>query len=315
MRIRHLHLPDLSSYAHASRLQTHLYNLHRQHRNAPSSHGPVPPTVITFSPAPIYTTGRRELGTLSPEQIALLKQPLPSRNAARARMGEHAAARNDDAELIADFAEALRGGQTTFHGPGQMVAYPIFDLRTLPPPSVSATSSATCSASLTTPVATKHKYLTPHAYIHALESALIRSLSHYHIPAMRTEHPGVWLNDQVKIAALGVHLRQGVTGDGVALNVRTDLRWFERIVACGLVGKGTGSMEAFLNGQLDAGMRSEEIPGEAASEGHGTCPEVEEVAGVFVEELGKAVCGQDIVEIIQIEEADLGTPDRIGVDT
>lgn len=59
---------------------------------------------------------------------------------------------------------------------------------------------------------------------------------------MRTANPGVWSDEMNKICALGVHLRRNVSSHGIGLNVCTDVRWFERIVACGLEGKGTTSL-------------------------------------------------------------------------
>lgn len=59
-----------------------------------------------------------------------------------------------------------------------------------------------------------------------------------------TEHPGVWVSEESKIAALGIHLRRNVSSHGIGLNVSTDLKWFGRIVACGLEGKRTTSLEA-----------------------------------------------------------------------
>jgi len=109
----------------------------------------------------------------------------------------------------------MRGGQTTFHGPGQLVAYPIIDLRT-------------------------HKF-TPRTYVCLLEKSLIAVCAKYGIDAMTTEHTGVWTSPDDKIAAIGVHMRRNITSHGVGLNVNTDLWWFDRIVACGLEGKRTTS--------------------------------------------------------------------------
>lgn len=76
-----------------------------------------------------------------------------------------------------------------------------------------------------------------------LEQATINTLDIWGLKGVRTENPGVWEEEEErKIAALGVHLRRNITSYGVGLNVNTDLRWFERIVACGLVGKGVTSM-------------------------------------------------------------------------
>jgi lipoate-protein ligase B len=105
----------------------------------------------------------------------------------------------------------MRGGQTTFHGPGQLVAYPILDLRT-------------------------HK-LSPRCYVAMLEKSLIATCARYGIEAMTTENTGVWTSEDDKIAAIGVHMRRNITSHGIGLNVNTDLWWFDRIVACGLEGK------------------------------------------------------------------------------
>jgi lipoate-protein ligase B len=126
---------------------------------------------------------------------------------------------------VAEVHETLRGGQITFHGPGQLVIYPILDLK--------AVHSSVWP-----------KGLTARCYVNLLEETTIRTLSQVGIASQRTDNPGVWIDEDTKIAALGVHLRRNVTSYGVGLNVNTDLRWFDRIVACGLEGKRTTSMMA-----------------------------------------------------------------------
>jgi lipoate-protein ligase B len=119
--------------------------------------------------------------------------------------------------------EVERGGDVTFHGPGQLVGYPIFDLK-------------------------RHRQ-DLHWYLRSVEEALIRTLSQYGISAERsTGYTGVWTNGR-KIASIGVHARDWVTWHGFALNVTTDLSYFDLIVPCGIVGvemtsiaKETGSM-------------------------------------------------------------------------
>ncbi|KAI4282511.1 MAG: hypothetical protein L6R38_002855, partial [Xanthoria sp. 2 TBL-2021] len=119
----------------------------------------------------------------------------------------------------AEFHESLRGGQTTFHGPGQLTAFLILNLKT-------------------------HGF-TSRSYVQFLETSVIAVLAHYGIVGMRTENPGVWTvrDEGRKIASVGVHLRRYVTGFGVGLNVGTELGWFERIVMCGLPGKRATSFE------------------------------------------------------------------------
>ncbi|KAF2138982.1 uncharacterized protein K452DRAFT_254991 [Aplosporella prunicola CBS 121167] len=152
------------------------------------------PTVITAEFTPVYTCGRREVGTVSAAQQAHLR-----------------------CNGRAEFVEALRGGQTTFHGPGQLVAYPVLDL--------------------------KRHGLTAREYVCLLEKTVIATCAAYGIKAMTTEHTGVWTGPDTKIAALGLHMRRNVTSHGVGLNVGTDLWWFDRIVACGLEGKRATSFE------------------------------------------------------------------------
>jgi lipoyl(octanoyl) transferase len=106
--------------------------------------------------------------------------------------------------------EVERGGDVTFHGPGQLVGYPIFDLK-------------------------RHK-LDLHWYLRSVEEALIRTLSAYGISSERnTGYTGVWTNGR-KIVSIGVHARDWVTWHGFALNVSTDLSYFDLIVPCGIAG-------------------------------------------------------------------------------
>jgi lipoyl(octanoyl) transferase len=109
-----------------------------------------------------------------------------------------------------DVVEVERGGDVTFHGPGQLVGYPILDL---------------------------NGYRTDlHWYLRTLEQALIEALGRLHIPAERSPGlTGVWTRGR-KIASIGIHVKQWVTWHGFALNVTTDLAAFERIVPCGIPG-------------------------------------------------------------------------------
>src|SRR3712207_2508589 len=106
--------------------------------------------------------------------------------------------------------EIERGGDVTFHGPGQLVGYPIVDLR-------------------------RHKQ-DLHWYLRRLEEALIQALAEYEIDAGRNApFTGVWTRGR-KIASIGVHARDWVTWHGFALNVNTDLSYFDFIVPCGIDG-------------------------------------------------------------------------------
>jgi len=118
-----------------------------------------------------------------------------------------------------------RGGDVTYHGPGQVVAYPIMDLR--------------------------HWKRDVGAYVRGIEQAIIDTLKEFGIQASRVPKlTGVWVGEgdaQAKIAAIGVHLSRWVSTHGLALNVTTDLRYFQYIVPCGLT-KPVTSMERVLGG-------------------------------------------------------------------
>ncbi|ORY84924.1 hypothetical protein BCR37DRAFT_344853 [Protomyces lactucae-debilis] len=194
--IRHTRLRSPCSYQAASAVQESLVRSYLDKKATGSFDATV--NILTMEMLPVYTTGRRERGLMSPGKLASLKLP-------------HA-----DTGVIPTVVEALRGGQTTVHTPGQLVAYPIFDLKAYD--------------------------LSPRCYVHLLESSIIQTLAQYNIQAKRTSNTGVWVSEQAKIAAIGIHLRRNITSHGIALNICNDLSWFSRIVACGLAGKQTTSM-------------------------------------------------------------------------
>ncbi|KAK4555235.1 hypothetical protein LTR86_007531 [Recurvomyces mirabilis] len=231
MLLRHIHLPGRTAYTRAGKLQDKLVSAFLAHKASPGTTHTPPPTVITAEFEPVYTCGRREVGSVSQEQKDYLTEPT--------QWG------------TASFSEALRGGQTTFHGPGQLIAYPILDL--------------------------KYHGLSPRCWVHMLESCVIATCAHYGVVAMRTENPGVWVSEQEKICALGVHLRRNITSHGIGLNVSTEVGWFKRIVACGLEGKSTTSLLA---------------------QGDSPPPSVQQVGGMFVLELVKDLRDVDGVETV-----------------
>ena len=206
MRLGHLRLPGLTPYHHAARIQEALIQKHflakdlwRRAKLSPASNSPTIESpdaiVITAEFKPVYTFGRRQLNTVSEEQRRFLED-------------------NGKAAVL----ESQRGGQVTYHGPGQLVAYPIINLR-------------------------RHK-ITPRDYVRLLEETVVGVCTSFGVPAVETtEDPGVWVKGgQHKICALGVRIRRGITGHGIGLNVtdrEESLSWgFGRIVACGLEGKG-----------------------------------------------------------------------------
>lgn len=124
-----------------------------------------------------------------------------------------------------------RGGDITFHGPGQLVVYPIFDLDFF--------------------------FTDIHLYLRTLEEAVIRTLSDYEIIAERyAGFTGVWLDPTHemkarKICALGVKCSRWVTMHGLAFNLNTDLEWFEKIIPCGITGKKVSSLHLETGTEID----------------------------------------------------------------
>jgi lipoate-protein ligase B len=131
--------------------------------------------------------------------------------------------------------QADRGGDITFHGPGQLVGYPLLKLE-------------------------PHERDT-HRYMRNLEETIIRVLDEFGIQAGREEKlTGVWTNAG-KICAMGVHISRWVTRHGFALNVNTDLSFYDLIVPCGLVGKRVHSMQKALGREVDLREVAEKLTG------------------------------------------------------
>jgi lipoyl(octanoyl) transferase len=140
--------------------------------------------------------------------------------------------------------ECDRGGDVTFHGPGQLVGYPIFDLRSLK-------GGADTPVRETAPL---RKTLGVVEYLRRLEEILIRTCADFKIPAHRVPGlTGVWTDSapEAKIAAMGVHISRSVTSHGFALNVNTDLSYFNLIVPCGISAKPVTSMQKDLGREVD----------------------------------------------------------------
>ena len=118
-----------------------------------------------------------------------------------------------------------RGGDVTFHGPGQLVAYPIIDLRAFG--------------------------MGARAYVRALEDTIVRTLGAYGLTGITMERlRGVWAYGG-KIASVGVAVRNGITMHGCAFNVNTDLDYFSMIIPCGLEGVRMTSMREILDEEMD----------------------------------------------------------------
>lgn len=163
-----------------------------------------PDTLVVLEHDPVMTLGRTtQPAHWTRQQLTLTQQGIP-------------------------VIKCERGGSVTFHGPGQVVGYPILLLRNF------------CSG--------------PKAYVHMLEEVVIRVLAQWNIDGLRLPHlPGVWVNDSrlngkipAKIAAVGVHVARGVTLHGFALNVTVNLEPFGLVQPCGLAHGYVTSMAAVL---------------------------------------------------------------------
>jgi lipoyl(octanoyl) transferase len=164
---------------------------------------------------------RRKRGEI-PDQLLIVEHP-PVVTMGRNGKGDNLLA---SPELLAragiEFHHTDRGGDVTFHGPGQIVGYPIFDLREWKRDVV--------------------------AYVRAIEEALIGALSEFGVRGSRLEGAtGVWVSAPggvAKIAAIGIHVSRWVASHGFALNVDADLSYFRYIVPCGLTKPVTSMREA-----------------------------------------------------------------------
>ncbi|MEZ4936104.1 MAG: lipoyl(octanoyl) transferase LipB [Crocinitomicaceae bacterium] len=132
-------------------------------------------------------------------------------------------------EADATFYKINRGGDITYHGPGQLVAYPIFDL--------------------------DHFFSDIHKYLRFLEEAVIMTLKEYGINGTRVEGlTGVWINDEKgprKICAMGVKCARWVTMHGIGFNINSDLNYFNNIIPCGIDDKAVTSMQNELGRKID----------------------------------------------------------------
>ncbi|XP_017768144.1 PREDICTED: putative lipoyltransferase 2, mitochondrial [Nicrophorus vespilloides] len=130
----------------------------------------------------------------------------------------------DEAERLratgADFYETNRGGLITFHGPGQLVAYPIINLRQFKE--------------------------SMRWYVCHIEKTIIDLCRKFSLDASTSPHTGVWIGDN-KVCAIGVHGSRFITTHGLALNCNVDLNWFNNIVPCGIIDKGVTSLSKEAN--------------------------------------------------------------------
>lgn len=132
-----------------------------------------------------------------------------------------------------EFYKTNRGGDITYHGPGQLVCYPIIDMENF--------------------------YTDIHRYLRDLEATVIETLNFFGIKASgNSNETGVWLDtgndNERKICAMGIKVSRWVTMHGLALNVNTDLSYFEGIIPCGINNKGVTSISNELKKNIDIGL-------------------------------------------------------------
>ena len=187
--------------------------------------------------------------------------------------------------------ECDRGGDVTFHGPGQLVGYPIFDLRGFA--RVGADAFVRPDESKTRPEISSRRHIGVIEFVRRLEEVLIRTSADFAIPTKRVQGlTGVWTDSEAitehveteyvgtrhvgtaapgrsversstapeaKLAAIGVHISRHVTSHGFALNVNTDLSYFNLIIPCGITSKPVTSMQQELGKPLDLNTVAESI--------------------------------------------------------
>lgn len=133
------------------------------------------------------------------------------------------------AKIDAEYVEIDRGGDITYHGPGQIVGYPILDL--------------------------EEHFRDIHKYLRYLEEVVIRTCADYNLKAERSEgQTGVWVENE-KICAMGIRCSRWVTMHGFAMNINTDLSYFNHIIPCGISDKNVTSLSK-LTGKIE---KTEEV--------------------------------------------------------
>jgi lipoate-protein ligase B len=174
----------------------------------------------------IQETAHENVLAGGPERIFLVEHPPVITYGRRPGIDKHLLASKDQLEKLGvEIVQSDRGGDITFHGPGQLVVYPIIRL-------------------------VDHR-LSVSGYVHLLENIIISTLETFQLPtAADPSAVGVWTTGSTcgpaKVCAIGVRIRRGVTLHGLALNVTTDLRFFDLIVPCGLQNRPVTSLQQQL---------------------------------------------------------------------
>ena len=189
------------SYAEGLKLQEELVSARKEHR--------IPDTLLLLEHAPVITLGRsaKRANVLASDELL--------------------------AQRGVELFECNRGGDVTFHGPGQLVGYPIMDLR--------------------------ERERDAHVYLHSLEEVLIHTIRDFGIESGRDpSHAGVWVDNQ-EIAAIGLSLRKWITMHGFALNVNTDLKQFTLINPCGFTNRRATSISELVGREVSIDFVKERL--------------------------------------------------------
>lgn len=223
-------------YARTFALQERIHQIQLASRRASSHHD----ILLLLQHRPVYTSGRRQTEhELQAERTRLTK------------MG-------------ADFITTSRGGQLTYHGPGQLVGYPLLDLgRTSPPIGI-------------------------REYICKMQQTIQSYLSSAHkLAHVPSEHTGVFLDPTTKLASIGVQVRHRLTTHGFAMNVTQEpLEWFDKVVACGLTDVKAGCIASAAGKQIQV---HDVIGGMVDAFGHSYGRDMKKLELESVGELGKAI--------------------------
>ncbi|XP_012252743.2 putative lipoyltransferase 2, mitochondrial [Athalia rosae] len=174
-------------YGAGLRLQKLLADLHHSNKDVTTETCDI---LVLLEHNPVYTIGIRRKDYSKEDEDKLVK-------------------------LGAEFFRTNRGGLITFHGPGQLIAYPILNL--------------------------KNFQQGVRWYVGQMEQMIIRLCAEFGIKGETSPDTGVWVENN-KICAIGIHGSRYITTHGLALNCNTDLKWFEHIVPCGIQGKGVTSI-------------------------------------------------------------------------
>lgn len=192
----------LVSYSNGLKIQEHYVNQLKTNKTSPELSG----TLLLLEHTPVYTIGIRSLKEYDEDLESKLKQ------------------------LGADFYKTNRGGLITFHGPGQLVAYPIINLKHFQP----SIKWFVCSLEKTVIQLCKEEF----------------NLNANLIP----KYTGVFLENEYKVCAIGVHSSLYITHHGLAINCNTDLSWFNNITPCGITEKTVTSLSKHLSRDIGVGL-------------------------------------------------------------